>query len=605
MDKNTKKKQEINAILEKYNLKRTKTNAVPDNNFQITPKSDSQIIHVSKSLPNSPSNTTTASPTIKTVSTTRPNSTPPSTVSNNISSNISNNTVKNEPDVKALLDKDKKEIIKQKINMPQAIISKSNTKNTPKNFNLYDIIPIKKESSSNGNNDTNNIDNLAKPSKQAIQSQQQDAIKKLMQQKIMQKQNELQQQEKQPVKVIPKEAPIKVVSIDPTLSLDKSQDYKGTSGNAPTSIPTSAPTIDIEQSRRTPSPIRHVLTEQLARKQQANKPTITAEKPLKTITIDQNDSVLSGGSKKQNLSRSKDNSETLEISPELLELAKQRKALQEQQMLELKKFKEKKAQIINLNNRKKEIELMKSIEAEKQKLLKIQAKQHELNNIYNNQLQQSHREQQHSSSQVHFTQPHQNTIKQIPYFELKKTKKNMSENNNKPSKPSKSIEVKDFIPESKKDQIQVKTIEKEDTARKDKPTEPEPENIPEKDKDIKPEKDIEVKAKKEVKEKKELKIGEPLEYYKKKDWEKITWPTKKEIYDETKFTEHINTMTISFVKLFKNPKTSKDKATDKDIQKFLKNNYKFEHLDEFKPTLLKLLYKLLNYENIEIDIISH
>jgi len=86
---------------------------------------------------------------------------------------------------------------------------------------------------------------------------------------------------------------------------------------------------------------------------------------------------------------------------------------------------------------------------------------------------------------------------------------------------------------------------------------------------------------------------------------KITWPTKKELYDETKFTETIDTMTISYVKLFKNPKTSKDKTTDKDIHKFLKNNYNFKHLDELKPICLKLIYKLLNYENIEIDIITH
>ena len=118
MDKNTKKKQEINAILEKYNLKRTKTNAVPDNNFQITPKSDSQIIHVSKSLPNSTSTSPSTTATVKTVTTPV-------------------NKVNIEPDVKSLLDKDKKEIIQQKINMPQAVLSKSNSKNTPKNFNLY------------------------------------------------------------------------------------------------------------------------------------------------------------------------------------------------------------------------------------------------------------------------------------------------------------------------------------------------------------------------------------------------------------------------------------------------------------------------------------
>ena len=409
----------------------------------------------------------------------------------------------------------------------------------------------------------------------------------------MQKQQHAsQQQSKQPIKVIPKEAPIKIVSIDPTLSLDKSQDYKG-----PSNINNTGPG-DIDPSRRTPSPVRNILSEQLARKQQAIKQNSNPEKPLKNITIDNSvsNSAISGGavasnSKKQSLSRSEDNTNTFEISPELLELAKQRKALQEQQMLELKKFKEKKAQIINLNNRKKEIELMKSIEAEKQKLLKIQAKQHELNNIYNNQIQQSHLSNTNNSNQIQFTQPHQNTIKQIPYFEMKKTKKNIT-----------PIEVRDFVNEPKKEQDKIKDKniykEKEDTARKD-------------TKDTKDTKELNIENPKkpvqDVKDVKELKIGEPLEYLKKKDMErmKITWPTKKEIYDETKFTEHLDTMTISYVKLFKNPKTSKDKTIDKDIHKFLKNNYNFKHLDEFKPACLKLIYKLLNYENIEIDIITH
>ena len=478
--------------------------------------------------------------------------------------------------MKSLLDKDKKEIIQQKINMPQAVISKSNSKNTPKNFNLYDFIPTKKEKSSNGNNNiissnTNNIDNLTKPTKQLNQSQQ-EAYKKLMQQKLMQQKLMQQQQHAQqqlhqqpqskPIKVIPKEAPIKIVSIDPTLSLDKSQDYKGTG--------------DIDTSRRTPSPVRNILSEQLAKKQQAIKQIANPEKPLKTITIDNqvSNNTVSGGAiasnrKKQSLSRSECSDDTLEISPELLELAKQRKALQEQQMLELKKFKEKKAQIIKLNNRKKEIELMKSIEAEKQNLLKIQAKQHELNNIYNNQIQ--------------FTQSHQNTIKQIPYFEMKKTKKNIIE-------PKKAIEVRDFVNEPKKEQE--KTVEKEkEKEKEDKYNENE-----------KPKKLV-----KEIKDVKELKIGEPLEYHKKKDMErmKITWPTKKELYNETKFTETIDTMTISYVKLFKNPKTRKDKTNDKDIHKFLKNNYNFKHLDQFKPACLKLIYKLLNYENIELDIITN
>ena len=47
---NINRKAEINAILEKYNLKspkRSKTNVTP-NNFEIKPKNPNQIIHISK-----------------------------------------------------------------------------------------------------------------------------------------------------------------------------------------------------------------------------------------------------------------------------------------------------------------------------------------------------------------------------------------------------------------------------------------------------------------------------------------------------------------------------------------------------------------------------
>ena len=58
-------------------------------------------------------------------------------------------------------------------------------------------------------------------------------------------------------------------------------------------------------------------------------------------------------------------------NPGLRYLEAQRQELQRQQMLELQRFKAKKAEIIKLNNRKKEIELMRSIEAEKNKLRKM------------------------------------------------------------------------------------------------------------------------------------------------------------------------------------------------------------------------------------------
>ena len=101
------------------------------------------------------------------------------------------------------------------------------------------------------------------------------------------------------------------------------------------------------------------------------------------------------------------------IPPVISELELRRKTLQEQQYKELEKLKYKKEQIQKINNRKKEIDLIKSIDIEKQKLRIIQNKQNELNDIYNKQIK-------HPSE----TQTHKHIIYNV---DAKKTKKNIEQ----------------------------------------------------------------------------------------------------------------------------------------------------------------------------------
>ena len=256
-------------------------------------------------------------------------------------------------------------------------------------------------------------------------------------------------------------------------------------------------------------------------------------------------------------------------------------------MVELQKFKAKKAEIIKLNNRKKEIELMRSIEDEKNKLRKIQEKQHELNNIYNQQLHN------HSSSNNNLT------TKNIIYnVDAKKTKKNIT--NSIVSKPQSQptitnvIDVPTAIISNADTKIEgkVKVIEKEKEVK-----------VIEKEKEVN-EKEVDIGdlSKKEVKEvkketKKEVKKDAPLEYYSKKDKPVVKCPSKNELYDTTTFSESFTT--VLGAPNFFNKKEQKDKTSIEDIHKTMQNLYGFKHINKFKDTLLTTIYKILSYEKIK------
>ena len=507
----------------------------------------------------------------------------------------------NELNIKNIIDEDKKKEQSRKYEMPKAIIS---PKNNPKSkINIYDFIPtIKNENilQPTTNNNNNNIqqrpvnlpvNTLTKPQLKQIQQQQQQQILR------------------QPAPV-QKEQQFKTVSINPNLSENESQYYKGE--------PNASKSTQSNMNTHTPTPIKNIMQEKQLRmtnnlRDPGNVNDINNNRnslrnnsggssngnSIRNITIQKQSSKLSP--KNMNTYMNMQNSELVEqvLMPlksnnnsnnnskkengiletsELSNLEKQRIALQKQQMVELQKFKAKKAEIIKLNNRKKEIELMRSIEDEKNKLRKIQEKQHELNNIYNQQLHN------HSSSNNNLT------TKNIIYnVDAKKTKKNIT--NSIVSKPQSQptitnvIDVPTAIISNANTKIQgkVKVIEKE-------------KELNEKEVDTG---DLSKKEVKEVKKetKKEVKKDAPLEYYSKKDKPDVKWPSKNELYDTKTFSESFTT--VLGAPNFFNKKEQKDKTSIEDIHKTMQNLYGFKHINKFKDTLLTTIYKILSYEKIK------
>jgi len=639
-----KKKAEINAILEKYNLKpskKTKTN-LETTNFEIKPnQNQSNVIHVSKSLPATQINTPLNTPSINPLPTRPVSTTNTNTNTNNssqiIASSIPNtisNLVKPNIDtlVKNIIDEDKKKELARKNEMPKAIISNKN--NSKSNINIYDFIPtVKNDSSSQKispiilqNKTTNNLVPQQYPNPHPNNNIHKHSVNNIVNNAVSNVASNTKKNEE-----------IKKVSINPNLSAEESQDYKGEPNNSNTQIkvknilnntntqigghnkplvklsPTSKTynnfqnnfqnTVDLHA--RIPSPIRNIMQHQnkLTNQSQSMNPE------TRNINI-QTGNILNGNKQ----SRISPNQNQIQINqgqtqnniPELSNLEQQRLLLQKQQMIELQKFKAKKAEIIKLNNRKKEIELMRSIEDEKNKLRKIQVKQHELNNIYNSQIQS----QTQSGG----------TLKNIIYnVDAKKTKKNITIHNNNTSDTS-SAEVID-VPRNKKkiimDANNAKDANNANNANNSKNAKNANNVIDikvnsELDKElIKKESKMELKidsSKKESKteskidpkkkdSKKEIKIGDPLKYYSKKDKPDIKFPTREILYNTDTFTESL--ITVLGAPRFFNKKQRQDKTSLEDINKTMQNIYSFKHLDRFKESLITTLYKILSYEKIK------
>ena len=349
--------------------------------------------------------------------------------------------------VKELLERDKAANEAKKNEIPSAIIQKGSAGNSKEKINIYNFIPKVRPS----------LPDIQQPSKQYNHNNSSNVIIKGSGRNSNDSSN------------------IKRVSINPNLNEEESLNYKG----QPESITTSKSSNRVSDElaariqSRTPSPIRNIQNERINKplaihqsSQSISRPLSISSSSIQSTRISPSRPLVSsetkveepreqrriqiqtsgGGSGKQaralkamqpivdntssqrqnqgqehNQSQLHDEEETEGNNSGLHYLEEQRKALQRQQLLELQRFKQKKAEIIKLNNRKKEIELMRSIEAEKNKLRKIHAKQQELNEIYKTTV-----EQNTSSSVVGGGTTMKNqTIS--PYdVDAKRTKKNLS-----------------------------------------------------------------------------------------------------------------------------------------------------------------------------------
>ena len=617
MEKHTKTKADIKSILEKYNLKpskQTKTNIQPTN-FEIKPNiNQSNVIHISKSAPNTPTNpplipispqpvlnrvhsggqskslnnTPTPTPTpiptpIKQINLQSANNTNNKNNNNN-NNNNNNSIVKPVLDVKNLIDNDKQKELARKQEMPKAIISPG--RGTNKGINIYDFIPT--------------VKTPLPIEKHRQQNNTADTI-------VMNGGNNLTIKPKQPEY---KQPEYKQITINPNLSEEDSQNYKGDYSSSVK--PTKAINLKeiINQTQQDTKPLNKIHSRTTTRTTTStpnstptsiNTPTLSTNASISNsgklvVPVNQDIKGNSGGKKSKSVSFGLDKLDNGEIT----ELEKQKILLQKQQMLELQRFKAKKAEIIKINNRKKEIELMRSIEDEKNKLRRIQEKQHELNNIYNQQLRQ-----QHSSNTQNLT------IKSILYdVDAKRTKKN--------------------IPNPSVIDVPVSSSQPKQTTPTPPPTTPQ--THPKKAKFQEPTNQSLINANKKilttkshptssgdgtvvdstvvdssggggvnnavnVEKKKELKIGEPLKYYTKKDKTDIKWPAKSDLYNTETFTETLTTI-LGAPAVF-NKKQIKDKASVEDIHKALIDVYGFKHINKFKDTLLITIYKILSYEKIK------
>jgi len=297
------------------------------------------------------------------------------------------------PSVQNIINDDKKEIEQKKMEMPKAIISKNIVH--PKKFlsssNIYNIIPTIKPPQPNSNfqnKPSQQIHIKNKPSQQILS--QQILSQQIPSQQIPFQQISIQNKPFQHKSIIQHGTgnaninTFKKVIINPKLSLDESQTYKGELYNN-----NKKPFLQTQNNNTLLST------------------NIESTQHVKTIST----------------SRHKNFIQNENTSAILNDLELRRKVLQEQQEKELAKLKYKKEQIQKIHNRKKEIELMKSINHEKQKLRIIQNKQIELNNIITTQIQQNGGLHQNENSNLSQTQKH------IIYnVDAKKTKKQYYEN---------------------------------------------------------------------------------------------------------------------------------------------------------------------------------
>ena len=307
------------------------------------------------------------------------------------------------------------------------------------------------------------------------------------------------------------------------------------------------------------------------------------------------------------------------------------------------KLKHKKEQIVKLHNRKKEIELMKSIENEKHKLRLIQHKQEELNKYLpypETTLKDIHTNTPHNKViNINTASTLKNNTQRIYNVDDKKTKKNnllMKDvkdvidvvktpiiiKKSNPINPmiEPSLHTLDIKNTKLKEHVKKENIIKEEVKNEEEIIKAEVKNEEEiikaevkKEEDKKEhvkneEKIIKADIKKEEVKKKNFN-NQPYHYYCKRDIKKynldVYWGTKEELYTTDKMTETL-TMYLDIPPLFNHNCTINSDKDTKSLEekiKILKKDYKCKNLSHFcKDNLIELLYKIYSYDLMTIEI---
>ena len=621
------KNDEINAIMEKFNLSapKVKTKKLDNKtNFEVKPTSPAKVIHIKKEEPSIPA----VQSVQKNIITIPAKKEPEPEVEKPKPTVTAQDIIKHDEKVKEM----------KKMEMPKAIVS--DPKKGLTKSNIYNIIPTIKAPLP-----VHNAHTTPKPAQQQVQSQsqhgsaQQAPTKSIRINSGLTPVNDSQQSSKQiirmPQKLSPQQIagsrspvnhnhnpnlnPKNILNVIPTIQNYNQQHpqqqnrttvSRQNERSSPGPVkqisldnnykaedaPDNKPTIPKKESRPR-SPIHNLIARQQLQQQSITtsrdvnmnnsnsnvtnpktKHIIRVKNP-RTNVIKNNTNTNDPNTNNSNTNNPSQRLENISSDPALANLEQQRQLLQEQQKKELMKIRHQKEQITKINNRNKELELMKSIQIEKQRLKLIQQKQAELNNVLQNQLQQS---QPQSQQQIQKNINISTTAKQNPNIiyniEDKKSKKNIPNILNPVNIPaSKPPTVVASGGSSKKniDGIDVldtqANIQKKDEVKKD-------------------------EGKKETKETKKKESLEPYKYYTKKDKPELSWPAKSEIYNSEKYENPLD-IVLGIQPLY-NPKSEKDKKTLEDKKQILSNEFGFTKLDKFKDNTLDAIYKILNYDKI-------
>ena len=284
-----------------------------------------------------------------------------------------------------------------------------------------------------------------------------------------------------------------------------------------------------------------------------------------------------------------------------------------------------KSQILKIHNRKKEFELMKSIEIEKTKLRMIQQKQIELNNIMDKQINEGNINKSQNQPQNHTkTISIGTTAKRIPAsliynIDAKKTKKNIET----VTKPRHVIDVvtstrasaprAPLFTENNSNNEKISEVPLENINNI---KENDLENIIEKDKEQGINENVTISKDKGFKGAEAPLAEAPLAEAPLAEAplasalvsktpsasapaKKLNFPSQKELYNRENFKESL-TISLGIQPIFNKLKIKKDKLDIEEKKEILTSIYDFKHLEKFKDNTIDMIYKIIKFDNIII-----